>query len=147
MHIQEMRQNIAMSTALFVNNNDRLNSTSNAELTHKGISTQAESSMRAIDMHNISPNEYNELVRSGKADLPVPMLHPGGRVYLDGQQADMGDVKMDYIAQIEQAIKFSQSIGDEDGANFLLNRLTIVETLHGQEYESLESSKGINISA
>ncbi len=147
MQIQEVRQNVATSTAPLVNNNDRSNSTSSAELNPKGISTQVEPSMRAIDMHNISPNEYNELVRSGKADLPVPMLHPGGRVHLDGQQADRGDVKVDYIAQIEQEIKFSQSIGDTDGADFLLNRLTIVEALHGQEYESRDSSKGIDIKA
>ena len=145
MQIQGIRQNVATPTVQLVDDNNRLNSTSSTELNPKGISTQAEPSMREIDMHNISPNEYNELVRSGHADLPVPILFPGGRVHLDGQQEEMGDVKMDYIAQIEQLIEYRQSIGDTDGANFLLNRLTVVEGLHGQEYESHESSKGINI--
>jgi hypothetical protein len=145
MQIQGIRQNVATPTTQLVKNNDHLNSTSSTEQNPKGISTQAEPSMRSIDMHNISPNEYNELVRSGKADLPVPIPLPGGQFHIDGKQAEMGDVKMDYIAQIEQSIKYSQSIDDTDGADFLLNRLTIVEDLNGQEYESRDSSKGINI--
>lgn len=110
-------------------------------------SHSSEPQIRTIDMRNISPNEYNELVRAGLADLPVPMVLPGGRVHLDGQQELMADVKTDYIAQIEQSIEFSKSIDDKASVLFLQKRLAIVTELHGQEYESSQATKGVDVKA
>ncbi|MCE9687645.1 hypothetical protein LZP73_15765 [Shewanella sp. AS16] len=98
----------------------------------------------SIDMHNISANEYNELVRSGITDLPVPLVLPGGRVQLDGQQSEMGEVKTDYIAQITQSIEFKKSIGDISGVDFLMKRLAQVEELHGKEYTPTQAGTGID---
>ncbi|NKC18419.1 MULTISPECIES: hypothetical protein [Pseudoalteromonas] len=102
---------------------------------------------KRIDMHNISPNEYNMLVRAGVADLPIPMVLPNGRLYLDGQQGKMGDVRTDYIGQIEQSIKYSKSIGDVNQANFLENRLAIVKELHGKDYLQTEHALGLDVMA
>lgn len=147
MQIQGIWQTIATQPHQSANKSSPSNPITSDELSNSNGITQSEPAIRSIDMHNISPNEYNELVRAGLAELPVPMLLPGGRVHLDGQQAEMGDVKMDYIAQIEQSMKYSQSIGDSEGVDFLRMRLSIVKELHGNEYAVQESNKGINTTA
>ncbi|MDH3326447.1 MAG: hypothetical protein OEM38_07010 [Gammaproteobacteria bacterium] len=102
---------------------------------------------KTIDMHDISPREYSELVRAGLADIPVPIIFPGGRVHLDGKQAEMADVKTDYIAQSKNSIELKKSIGDTSGADFLLSRLSVVEELHGVKFLPKENSKGIDLTA
>lgn len=103
---------------------------------------------KVVDMHNISPNEYAELVRSGLAELPVPMvLPPGGRIYLDGDPTVLGNLKTDYIGQIENSMDFCQSICDHKMAEFYAGRLSIVKNLHGLEYSPTESAAGIDITA
>ena len=88
-----------------------------------------------IDMHNISPNEYNQLTRSGVTDLADPIIFPNGQVRLDGMQAEMGDVKTDYISQINQQIDYAKSIGDENTIQHLSERLSLVNDLHGKTVE------------
>lgn len=98
-----------------------------------------------IDMRNISPDEYSALVRSGLADIPVPMVLPDGQYHLDGKQSDLSNKKVDYIGQIERSIEFGKSVGDFKSVDFLTDRLAQVKALHGVEYLPIKDSKGIDI--
>ncbi|KZN44654.1 hypothetical protein [Pseudoalteromonas luteoviolacea] len=146
MYIQGMGQSYAAREHYTAQNKSDLKANTRAAGTLASHDEVIKTEQR-IDMRNISPNEYNELVRSGVADLPVPMVLPGGRIYLDGRQADMGDVKTDYIGQIEQSIEFNQDIGDFDQIAFLKDRLAIVKGLHGQTFIPSTFSQSVDIKA
>ncbi|KZN62390.1 hypothetical protein N473_19245 [Pseudoalteromonas luteoviolacea CPMOR-1] len=147
MNIQGMGQNIAATNPYGGQNQPRVNGYQQNIESVTGSHERKPEVEQTINMHNISPNEYNAMVRSGVADLAVPMVLPGGRIHLDGHQAEMGDVKTDYIGQIEQSIEFSESIGDIKNAEFLKNRLAIVKDLHGQSFMLTQSSEGVSIKA
>lgn len=85
-----------------------------------------------IDMHNITPNEYDALTKAGITDLATPIIFPGGRIHLDGKQAELGDVKADYIGQINNSIEAANFRGDTSSVKFLQERLEVVKELHGQ---------------
>ncbi|MCF2909800.1 hypothetical protein L1285_15850 [Pseudoalteromonas sp. DL2-H2.2] len=146
MNIQGMGQNFAVTNTNKYNTagKSQVSAYQQTDAVKTSSGGQAE---QTIDMNSISPNQYNALVRSGVADLAVPMVLPGGRVHLDGQQAQMGDVKTDYIGQIKQSIEFSESIGDVGQVDFLKERLAVVRALHGQSYMPSEASEGLNITA
>lgn len=146
MNIQGIRQTVAETTGqiLPARENKSVATTETSD-TNIGIDINKQSSQKRIDMRNISPNDYNELVRSGITDLPVPMVQPGGRLHLDGQQADMADIKTDYIDQIEQSIASKTRIGDLNGVDFLKERLDKVKALHGQEFTPIDGAEGIHL--
>ncbi|MCF6441804.1 hypothetical protein L1077_20415 [Pseudoalteromonas luteoviolacea] len=146
MYIQGMGQSYAANEHFTAQNTSAIKANSQEAGTVASRDEVIKTEQR-IDMRNISPNEYNELVRSGVADLPVPMVLPGGRIYLDGRQTEMGDVKTNYIGQIEQSIEFNQDIGDFGQVAFLKDRLAIVKGLHGQTFIPSTFSQSVDIKA
>ncbi|SEI08005.1 hypothetical protein SAMN05660691_03420 [Rheinheimera pacifica] len=144
MDISGIRQNIAVEKSQY----SQYNTNAISNFKSSGISsdnTVTEPEKVHIDMRNISPDEYSELVRSGIADIPVPMILPDGQYHLDGKQSDLSNKKVDYIGQIEKSIEFSKSIGDHKSVDFLTGRLDQVKKLHGLEYIPIQDSKGIDV--
>lgn len=144
MDISGVRQNIAVEKGQY----SQYNTNAISNFKSAGISsgnTVTEPEKVHIDMRNISPDEYSELVRSGIADIPVPMILPDGQYHLDGKQSDLSNKKVDYIGQIERSIEFGKSVGDFKSVDFLTDRLAQVKALHGVEYLPVKDSKGVNI--
>lgn len=145
MDISGIRQNFAMEKGQYsqYNANTVSNFQSSGIFANNTAGTEPE--RVHIDMRNISPDEYSALVRSGIADIPVPMILPDGQYHLGGKQSDLSNKKVDYIGQIEKSIEFSKSIGDHKSVDFLTDRLDQVKKLHGLEYIPIQDSKGIDV--
>lgn len=135
MIISSSVNNLSLSYAEVAKSTSQKNSSSVSlsQLTPKVSSIEDSNSYEfKIDMHNISPNEYDALTKAGITDLATPIIFPGGRVHLNGKQAEMADVKADYLAQIENSIEAAKSRGDTQSVEFFSERLKVVQELHGR---------------
>lgn len=144
MKLNDVMQQLAVTSVNKVEQKPQPDTLSVRETVPVSQQAVATATSRVIDMRNISPNEYSELVRAGITELPAPMLLPLGIFDLYGRRADLSDQKVDYLAQLEQSLMFNESIGDVKSAAFLRERLAIVNALHGKTVTSAALSQGID---
>lgn len=123
MNISTVGPNLAASRAV---SGKTLPSPSIGKVTEVADQSQAS---RTVDMRQVSLNEINALIKSGVAGLLdiVPYI-PTATITPSGAR-DAGDVKVDYLGQIEGLIEFQQS-RHEDTA-FLEKVLSNVKRIDG----------------
>lgn len=92
------------------------------------IADQSQAS-RTVDMRQVSLNEINALIKSGVDGLldvvpymPIATINPSGA-------PDAGDVKVDYLGQIEGLIEFQKSRNESTA--FLERVLSNVKRING----------------
>ncbi|WP_426992467.1 hypothetical protein [Methylomonas sp. CM2] len=94
-----------------------------------GATSAVDSTARTVDLHNVSLNEINSLIKAGVDGLLdiVPMMH--GNLFANTEPQAQADVKIDYLGQIEGAIAFDKSRGTN--TDFLESVLTKLKRIDG----------------
>ncbi|WP_446809635.1 hypothetical protein ACH50O_20660 [Methylomonas sp. 2BW1-5-20] len=92
-----------------------------------------------VDMHNVSLNEINSLIKSGVDGLLdiVPCIPVA--INNQSQADDIGNVKVDYLGQIEGMIEFQK--GRNQDTAFLEKVLSNVKRIDGMALPALVDVK------
>lgn len=93
-----------------------VNNTSNVSFIHPATSTPKTNSVSSgVNFANITPNEFNELYKSGRfSELPPIALPAAGLDLTTDTKKQMDtslDTKMNYVDMVQKQIAFNQSIG------------------------------------
>ena len=101
-----------------------------------------------VDLRNVSINEINALIKSGVPGLldVVPMISPQTLEAYGYDPERIGQHRVDLIGQVETAIEFSKSIGEETA--FLEKVLENLSRIDGMSLPSFpgRGSDSVNIS-
>jgi hypothetical protein len=105
-----------------------------ASYTNTYIDTKQTSSKK-IDLHNISQNEVNELIRAGILDLDANTLIiiPDKIVEKYGKEYAM-NIKIDLIKQTENKIAYNKSVGQPTEHDE--KALTYLNSIHGKDIKA-----------
>lgn len=71
-------------------------------------------SPKQVDLRNVSINEINELIKTGKTELldVVPFIPPHVLEQYNLNSEDIGNIHVDLLGQVEKNIDFRKSIGE-----------------------------------
>lgn len=124
MNINPIGQTLAAYTAQAGNSRP-----ANPASREAGATPVAGNATRTVDLHNVSLNEINSLIKAGVDGLLdiAPMMH--GNLFANADPQARADVKIDYLGQIEGAIAFDKSRGAN--TDFLESVLTRLKRIDG----------------
>ncbi len=110
MNISAITQNFATST---VKSGNKLPQYESARIDEAAKNT--ETSSEQIDLRNVSVNEVNSLIKSGKTELlrVAPFIPPNVLEQYNYNSEAIGEHRVDLLGQVETSIEFKKSL-DED---------------------------------
>lgn len=88
-------------------------------------------SAKQVDLRDVSINEINSLIKSGKTELleVVPFIPPHILKQYNYDPEAIGNHRADLLGQVEKSIDFKKSIGEN--ANFLEKVLENLKSIDG----------------